>query len=409
MVVRACVAQVKSAMKKRILFLSFYYEPDLCAGSFRVTPLVRTLRDLAPEDVEIEVLTTMPNRYATFQQVRPKQEESPKHGLCISRLPLPPHRSGMWDQAKSFLAFALGVWRHVKGKRYNLVAASSSRLMTAFLASQVAGAKKARLYLDIRDIFVENMEDVVPHGLFRIVRPLFGRLERWAYQRADRINLISPAFVEYFTPLTRARLTTHTNGIDEEFLGVPNSEAAPGGKRNGILKITYAGNIGEGQGLEQVLPKLAVLLRGSAQFEVIGDGGRRRQLQAELARLKIDNVVWHPPMERSQLLGRYREADVLFLHLNRYPAFRRLLPSKIFEYAGTGKPIWAGLCGFSKAFAEKNIPNCAVFESGDVKEAMDRLDHLKIESVPRKTFVEQYLRRTINEAMARDILECVGG
>lgn len=395
-------------MRKRILFLSFYYEPDLCAGSFRVTSLVRTLRDLAPEDVEIEVLTTMPNRYATFQQAQPKKEESPIDGLRITRLRLPPHRSGMRDQAKSFLAFGLGVWRHVRGKRYDLVAASSSRLMTAVLASQIASIKKARLYLDIRDIFLENMEDVVPHRLFRMVRPLFVSLERWAYRRADRINLISPAFIDYFTPLTQTRLSTHTNGIDEEFLRMSPPLEAPA-KDNKLLKITYAGNIGEGQGLEQVLPRLAVFLRGRARFEVIGDGGRRQQLQAELARQKIDNVEWHPPMERSQLLARYREADLLFLHLNRYPAFWRLLPSKIFEYAGTGKPIWAGLCGFSKAFAEKNIPNCAVFESGDVKEAMDRLDHLKMESVSRKTFVEQYRRRTINEAMARDILECVGG
>jgi hypothetical protein len=32
-----------------------------------------------------------------------------------------------------------------------------------------------------------------------------------------------------------------------------------------------------------------------------------------------------------------------------------------------------------------------------------------MESVSRKTFVEQYRRRTIDEAMARDILECLEG
>ena len=401
--VRIGIAHLKSTMKKRILFISFYYEPDLCAGSFRVTPLVRALRDLAPEDVEIEVLTTMPNRYATFQHPQPNQEESPKEGLRITRLRLPQHRNGMRDQAKSFLAFALGVWRHVRGKRYDLVAASSSRLMTAVLASQVASIKKARLYLDIRDIFVENMEDVVPYGLFRMVRPLFVGLERWAYRRADRINLISPAFIDYFTPLTKARLSTHTNGIDEEFLGMSPTLEVPA-KRNGILKITYAGNIGEGQGLEQVLPRLAVLLQGRAQFEVIGDGGRRRQLQAGLVKQKINNVEWHPPMERSKLLAKYREADVLFLHLNNYPAFRRLLPSKVFEYAATGKPIWAGLCGFSKEFAKKSIENCAVFESGNIKEAAESFSELILESQARTTFVEKFRRQNIDKEMARDIL-----
>ena len=390
-------------MTKRILVVTFYYEPDLCAGSFRVTPLVQALRDLAPVHVGIDVLTTMPNRYATFRQTLPPTDETPRHGLRVMRIPLPPHQNGMLDQAKSFLAFAQGVSSRVKGKKYDLVVASSSRLMTAILATQVAAAKKARLYLDIRDIFVENMDDVVPHGLFRLVRPLFGSLERWAYRRADRINLISPAFIDYFSPLTQARLSTHTNGIDEEFLGMPPPLEAPA-KSNRILKITYAGNIGEGQGLEQVLPRLAVLLQGKAQFEVIGDGGRRRQLQEKLVRQKIDNVEWHPPMERSKLLAKYREADVLFLHLNNYPAFRRLLPSKVFEYAATGKPIWAGLCGFSKEFAKKSIENCAVFESGNIEEATERLSELILESRPRKTFVEKFRRQNIDKEMARDIL-----
>jgi len=32
------------------------------------------------------------------------------------------------------------------------------------------------------------------------------------------------------------------------------------------------------------------------------------------------------------------DADVLFLHLNAYKAFEKVLPSKIFEYAATGRP-----------------------------------------------------------------------
>ena len=52
---------------KRIVYLSFYYEPDLCAGSFRNTPLIKELsRHSDSQKVIIELYTTMPNRYSSY-------------------------------------------------------------------------------------------------------------------------------------------------------------------------------------------------------------------------------------------------------------------------------------------------------------------------------------------------------
>ena len=390
-------------MSRRILVLTFYYEPDLCAGSFRVTPLVRSLRDLAGPEVEIDVVTTMPNRYASYQKQPPPLEERPRPGLRVRRVALPVHRSGMRDQAVSFLFFARGVKKLVQKESYDVVFASSSRLMTAYLASRVASAKGARLYLDIRDIFVENMEDVVPHGLFRLIRPWFEILERAASRRADRINLISPAFLDYFSNYPRENLTTYTNGIDEDFI-FPEDETPSPRAKGGPVTVLYAGNIGEGQGLHEVLPPLAERLGKRARFQVIGDGGRRGQLATELARRRVRNVEWIAPVERKDLVARYRNADVLFLHLNDYPAFRRLLPSKLFEYAATGKPIWAGLCGYSRKFAEEEVGHCAIFSSGDVDEAMVAFQSLRLENRPRTEFIEKYRRRILDRAFAQNIL-----
>ena len=49
----------------RILLLSFYFRPDLSAGSFRATALVDALLKAHP-GVEIDVVTTLPNRYSAF-------------------------------------------------------------------------------------------------------------------------------------------------------------------------------------------------------------------------------------------------------------------------------------------------------------------------------------------------------
>ena len=61
---------------KRILYISFYFEPDLCAGSFRNSPLALELAKQASEkDIIVDVYTTLPNRYSTFEQSAPEFEE----------------------------------------------------------------------------------------------------------------------------------------------------------------------------------------------------------------------------------------------------------------------------------------------------------------------------------------------
>ena len=87
---------------KRIVYLTFYFQPDLCAGSFRNSPLAIELANQAKnKDILIEVYTTLPNRYSTFDVDAPDYEE--QNNLKIHRIKLPPHKSGMIDQVFSFL------------------------------------------------------------------------------------------------------------------------------------------------------------------------------------------------------------------------------------------------------------------------------------------------------------------
>ena len=49
---------------KRIVYLTFYFKPDLCAGSFRNSPLAFELSQQASlENAFIDLYTTFPNRY----------------------------------------------------------------------------------------------------------------------------------------------------------------------------------------------------------------------------------------------------------------------------------------------------------------------------------------------------------
>ncbi|MDH3393851.1 MAG: glycosyltransferase family 4 protein, partial [Desulfobulbaceae bacterium] len=309
----------------KILVLSFYFEPDLCAGSFRTTALVRELVKVLPVGSQVDVVTTLPNRYRTFSAEAPQTEYRPR--VTIRRIALPEHRSGMLDQSKAFFVFSRQVLKHVAASGdYDVVFATSSRLMTAVLGSWIARKKTALLYLDIRDIFVDTIKDVLPWYFALFAKPVFSFLERWAVQGAAKVNLVSEGFLGYFNSRYSGRnFSCFMNGIDDEFITASRGAATREKKTKWPVTVVYAGNIGEGQGLHTTLPALAKRMREKVCFKIIGDGGRREALSAALATAGVDNVELLEPVKRDQLIKAYQDADVLFLHLNDYDAFKKVL------------------------------------------------------------------------------------
>jgi glycosyltransferase involved in cell wall biosynthesis len=293
----------------------------------------------------------------------------------------------------------------VREHRYDVVFATSSRLMTAALGSWIARRKRAPLYLDIRDIFVETIGDVLSNKLATVpIRVAFSGVERWTITRADHVNLVSKGFEPYFRQRYKGRaFSFFTNGIDDEFLSAGETRletVAPGS----LPLVLYAGNLGESQALHHVLPSLAAALAGRARFLVIGDGGRRSQLEAALARAGVGNVELRTPVPRAQLIDEYRRADVLFLHLGDQPAFERVLPSKLFEYGAMRKPILAGVGGYAAQFVRDEIENAAVFPPCDAGAGAAAFDTLALLDTPRPGFIARHQRANIVASMADEII-----
>lgn len=390
----------------RLLILSFYFPPDLSAGSFRTKALVDALRRARP-DIEIDVITTAPNRYRSHAQAVTEIEEIP--GVSVTRIPLRAHHSGMFDQSKVFISFAREVLRLSAGRRWPLVYATSSRLMTATLGAAVARRAKAALYLDIRDLFTDTMRDVLARSPARHLLWPFNLIERWTFRSAQRLNVVSEGFLEHATRVApHQSFRTFTNGIDPEFLAADFSR--PAGSPQGRLRILYAGNIGEGQGLHIVLPSAAKALQHHAHFTIVGDGGRRAALEDALKAAKVDNVTMLAPVPRAELFEHYAAADVLFLHLNNHPAFLKVLPSKVFEYAATGKPILAGVDGHAARFIAENIAGSAVFPPCDAEAMVTAIGQLATMSWngDRSAFKQTFAREAIMDQLARDILDVTG-
>lgn len=384
---------------KRILYLSFYFEPDLCAGSFRNSPLAKELAKHLDGSAKVDVITTVPNRYSTFSVEAPENETF--GNMTVRRVILPLHKSGFFDQIKSFHKYYFEVKRIIKNQQYDLVFASSSRLFTAYLGYSIAAHRKIPLYLDIRDIFTDTLNDVISNSLVKFfLLPILKKIEAKVFNYASHINLISEGFKSYFSKYKSPTYSYYTNGIDAEF--VQSSEFEELLPKSPVV-ITYAGNIGEGQGLHKIIPKAAKLLGSSYHFRIIGDGGAKKLLVEAIDIENVQNVTVEQPVKRKELIEIYKRSHYLFMHLNDYAAFERVLPSKVFELGAFPRPIIAGVNGYAREFVNTYLSDAILFQPTDVDEFVDKLKTHNYKFSNRVDFINRFDRRNINKDLAQSI------
>jgi len=220
------------------------------------------------------------------------------------------------------------------------------------------------------------------------------------------LNLVSPAFNEYYInkykyPINQ--IFNFQNGIDESFVFSQNQHLNFDHLSKTVL---YAGNIGFGQALSSFLPEICKKLEKEFCFKIIGDGSDKSALVDRCSRLVLKNINFYEPVTRDNLLEHYRDADILFVNIDCNPAFARVIPSKLFEYLATGKPVVAGLHGFSAQYFN-NIPGLYIFDSSDVTQATKAILHAKLNFYDRSNFIKKNIRENIAKDFASTIKSSV--
>ncbi len=391
----------------KLVFFTFYYPPDLCAGSFRAVSLAKALSHDLNSDDEIHIITTQPNRYSSH---RVEAESDVVEGnVRIYRIRVPVHKSGMVSQTRSFLTYFWNAFFLCKKIRPDFIIGTTSRLMTGVLAWFSAISVRCRYFIDLRDIFSETISDIFSMKnklLGRAVKFIFSFVEKRIFRNAAGVNVVSLGFPGYFESqnISTCNWSFYPNGVDREFIGLPKLK---NNTQDDIITIFYAGNIGNGQGLETIIPAVAKKLGEQYKFIIIGDGGTRHLLKAKILAERINNVELLPPVGRETLIQYYERVDILFLHLNNFPAFKRVLPSKIFEYAAVGKPIVAGLDGYSAQFIRDNVSYGSIFPPGDVDSCVFCIKNAVANIAREKdveSFVMKYSRVRIMNDMSNHIL-----
>jgi hypothetical protein len=302
----------------------------------------------------------------------------------------------------AFYHYQKNVWKIIRNIPVSFLFVSTSKLFSGHLAFRIFKKRNVPYYLDLRDLFAENLKEYIRIPLLNSFVSNFIKyyFENPTLMNAKHINCNSIGFKSSIPVEFKGTISFYPNGIDDEFIRWKQNDSLKESPRI----ICYAGNIG-GQGLEKIIPKIAKILEASHHFIIIGEGASKTKLEEEIVKYKLSNVELLAAMPRKQLLEYYKNAHYLFLHLNNYKSFEKVLPSKIFEYACGDIPILAGVNGYSREFISAELGDTAfVFSPCEVDELSHFLLHSNYVKRQRENFIQKYRRTSIVSDMADSIM-----
>ncbi len=330
------------------------------------------------------------------------------YGIDVIRIKIPQHNNIFIKQLFSFATFFFkSIQISLKKRRdFEAVFTTSSRFGTSFLGFVISKLLNKKLALDIRDIFSDSLKSLSFSkkliGKFLIV--IIKKLEALTFRNAQWINFVSPGFLTY-DHLNKKKLKTHifTNGIDDIFVKNRLNNKINWSKKIKLpLTITYAGNIGYGQGLEKTVPFIANYFKEKINIKLIGDGSSIDLIKHQINKNNITNVKIIKPVNRRELLKYYNKSDVLFLQLNDSKVFEKVIPSKIFDYGSFDKPLLAGVKGTARDFLKKHLPLSFIFDIDDLESATDEINKIvnfDLNKIDNDIFTKNFQRKTIMDEL----------
>ena len=338
----------------KTLIVTHYFPPEIGAPQARLGDLARMW---AAADDDVTVLTCMPNHptgvippaYRKKLRVRETRDgyrlvrtwvyATPNNGVVKKTL-----------GHLSFMASSVVLGARSSGPA-DVVVVSSPTFFSIFAAWALAKLKRARLVVEVRDLWPAIFVELGVLTNRRVIW-LLERLELWAYRVADAVVVVSEGFRDDLVGRGVDATKVHTvrNGVDLARFQ-PGGDPAPGRTRLGVVDdqilVLYIGAHGISHGLVGVADAAALISDRQVHIAFVGEGAAKRDLERRVADLALTNVSLHAGVAREEVVGLLSAADLCLVPLRDVPLFSTFIPSKIFEYFGSGKAVIGAVRGES--------------------------------------------------------------
>lgn len=382
----------------RILFIADTYRPARTACANRTFVLAEALQE-AGHDVQVLASTdsfidapalSAPLANATYFSTFPLANKKTLATRLRNNV------DGLMKSQKA--AKALG--------EFDVIVCATPPLLLTSAAVSIAKSKKAKLVLDIRDIWPDvayEMESFVPNSLYGKVFTFFAKR---AYRAADLVSTVSPGkVIKLSARLNATPIELVPNGVDETFVcSGDNISIINRFDLSTRATCVYTGNIGLAQGLGTMLD--IAKQRPQVQFLLFGKGGAKESLQRRVDAERLSNVEFPGTLDEQGVRTVLRHASLAYVPLIN-SNLRDSIPTKMFEALACGCPVLLAAegdaadvidqCGFGAHVApEDSTALLAKFDELMAKqysqEEREAASRWVLENYSRQKFAKDFVR-----------------
>lgn len=406
----------------RILLVTHYFSPETGAPQARLEALARTW---AADGDTVTVLTGMPNHPTgvlppAYRHAIRRREAKDGYRILRTWLYATPNE-GIARKTLghlSFMASSVLLGARASGPADVLVV-SSPTFFSIGAAWALARLKRARLVLDIRDLWPAIFTELGVLTSPWIIRPLEW-LELAAYRAADEIVVVSNGFRDNLISRGVPPDKVHTirngvtlGGFDPAAQPDPAVRERLGAQPGGCL-VLYLGTHGISQALPEITKAAARLSAHPVHFAFVGDGADKARLGSRVRELGLQNVTMLPGVPHAEVPALLAAADICLVPLRDVPLFTTFIPSKMFEYLAAGKAVIGSVAGEAAQILRE--AGAAVVPPEDAVALAEMVRELAASPARRaemgragRAHVTQFYDRAALAREYRKILEAAGG
>jgi len=198
--------------------------------------------------------------------------------------------------------------------------------------------------------------------------------EAFVARRADGVATISDGFRAYLelAGVPAERITRVRNWTRFEAPGetTDRTRARLGWAPTDFICL-HAGNMGQKQGLDNLLDAAQLIRDPDVKIVLTGDGNDRGRLMERAEALKLRNLSFTGLQPPGRFEAMLRAADVLLVH-QRGSVGDMALPSKLTAYFAAGRPVVAAVAPASSAAHEVQAAGAGVVINADEPAAIAR-------------------------------------
>lgn len=272
---------------------------------------------------------------------------------------------GFLKRTLTFLKFSLRSIGLIFSQKYDVIFATTTPLTAGIPGIIGRWLRKKPFVFEVRDLWPELPREM---GVITnpIVLKLMSFLEWASYRSATRNIGLSPGIVNGIEKMgvNKSRIELIPNGCDLEIFQKTSEPWKPSSVNDNDLLVIYTGTHGIANGLDSVLSAAEVLQqrgRDDIKIVMVGQGKLKKELEDRSLKMGLNNITFHPPVNKQQLADLMSSADLGMQLLANVPAFYYgTSPNKFFDYISAGLPVLNNYPGWLADMINENDCGFAV-------------------------------------------------